>query len=340
MQMWFKYDENPFIVTLATRAQPIFSIPFPAVTICPVAKANRTVFNYTNVAHKLWDQEEVTPYERETTQYMTMICENDDVNRYLPQNATFTDDIYKRLDELDSTKTILEESTICTFMQNVEQCTNVLVPIISDHGICYTFNMLKREDIYKPKVQQYENFHQHNEINKWTNDNGYSEGANKNVYPRRALQLGVENGLMIIIPQIMGDTDYLCSADFGYTVTIHAPNSIPTISRNYFFMPFDTSTTVLIRPSLMTTSAIVKAYKLADRQCYFSDERYLDYFLTYTQENCYLECLANYTLQKCGCVNFFMPRTNTTKICGNAMINCMEEAESLILTFFKATKTE
>lgn len=63
MQMWFKYDENPFIVTLATRAQPIFSIPFPAVTICPVAKANRTVFNYTNVAHKLWDQEEVTPYE-------------------------------------------------------------------------------------------------------------------------------------------------------------------------------------------------------------------------------------------------------------------------------------
>jgi amiloride-sensitive sodium channel len=40
-----------------------------------------------------------------------------------------------------------------------------------------------------------------------------------------------------------------------------------------------------------------------------------------------MECLANYTLDVCDCVNFYMPRDNTSSICGTAMVDCMRDAE-------------
>lgn len=43
------------------------------------------------------------------------------------------------------------------------------------------------------------------------------------------------------------------------------------------------------------------------RQCYFDDERDLRYFKSYSQSNCQTECLANYTMARCGCVKFWMP---------------------------------
>lgn len=46
------------------------------------------------------------------------------------------------------------------------------------------------------------------------------------------------------------------------------------------------------------------------RQCYFDEERHLKFFKVYSETNCELECIANYTLSICGCVKFSMPRKN------------------------------
>lgn len=40
---------------------------------------------------------------------------------------------------------------------------------------------------------------------------------------------------------------------------------------------------------------------------FFSTERQLRFFRTYTQYNCEAECLANFTQIQCGCVKFSMP---------------------------------
>lgn len=63
------------------------------------------------------------------------------------------------------------------------------------------------------------------------------------------------------------------------------------------------------------------------RQCYFNGERYLRFFQVYTQQNCELECLANYTMAKCGCVKFSMPRDTSTPVCGAKSVTCYNEAE-------------
>lgn len=46
------------------------------------------------------------------------------------------------------------------------------------------------------------------------------------------------------------------------------------------------------------------------RECLFSNERRLEYYKTYTQNNCILECEAWYTKEKCNCVLHYMPSNN------------------------------
>ena len=51
----------------------------------------------------------------------------------------------------------------------------------------------------------------------------------------------------------------------------------------------------------------------------------------YTQSNCEIECITEYTKALCGCVKFSMPHTNDTKICDSRKgIGCYTEA----LNFF------
>ncbi|KAJ6649409.1 Pickpocket protein 28 [Pseudolycoriella hygida] len=52
---------------------------------------------------------------------------------------------------------------------------------------------------------------------------------------------------------------------------------------------------------------------------------------TYSQRNCELECLTNFTLDMCGCVKFSMPHDDTTPICGVAKVNCYTDAEIHLL---------
>lgn len=61
----------------------------------------------------------------------------------------------------------------------------------------------------------------------------------------------------------------------------------------------------------------------------------------YTQVNCELECLTNFTLTKCGCVKFSMPRNVSTSVCGAAKISCYSDAEDelLELEFKEGLKT-
>lgn len=47
----------------------------------------------------------------------------------------------------------------------------------------------------------------------------------------------------------------------------------------------------------------------------------------YTQQNCFSECIANYTLEYCGCVKFSSPRDDDTPICGVFNVLCYTNIE-------------
>ncbi|CAH1154735.1 unnamed protein product [Phaedon cochleariae] len=328
VEIYSKYVENPFIVNMATRESPIFKIPFPAVTICPTVKTSKNYFNFTGAIHRLLDDENITDEDMRYTQYFSLVCDSIDESykEKLPPNKTFTEDFFDSLDYLKPS--FSEVFSICQFMGHDVECEDLFVPVVVDEGICYTFNMLNREDIYKDNVYYYSDYLQNLNHTNWTINEGYPKGTGQNVYPRRALLSGADNALEIYLLQRTQETDYLCLQDTeGYTVHLHTPQTIPQLKKNYFSVPLDTSVRAIVKPGMMTTSKEVKNYKTMDRKCYFTDERFLKYFEIYTPENCQLECLTNHTLEMCNCVNYFMPRQNTTDICGNAMSDCMKLAE-------------
>lgn len=51
--LWIKWDETPVFVSFAEHSTPVWEIPFPAVTICPETKAQKALFNYTDIYHRI-----------------------------------------------------------------------------------------------------------------------------------------------------------------------------------------------------------------------------------------------------------------------------------------------
>lgn len=51
--VWSRMYSDPLIVSLSDKPEPIWEIPFPAVTICPETKSKQTVFNFTRMYNVL-----------------------------------------------------------------------------------------------------------------------------------------------------------------------------------------------------------------------------------------------------------------------------------------------
>lgn len=88
---------------------------------------------------------------------------------------------------------------------------------------------------------------------------------------------------------------------------MHTPAEMPQVSKQYFKVPLNQEVVVSVKPVVMTTSDGLRNYPVSNRQCFFNEERDLRYFKVYTQKNCELECLSNYTVKHCGCAKFSMP---------------------------------
>lgn len=88
---------------------------------------------------------------------------------------------------------------------------------------------------------------------------------------------------------------------------ISHPSRVPRPKYYHSKIPLDQVVMVTTLLDMMSTSNAVKNYHPRRRNCYMPDERPLTFFKVYTQQNCKLECLTNFTMNKCGCTTIFMP---------------------------------
>ncbi|XP_037048473.1 pickpocket protein 28-like [Bradysia coprophila] len=104
----------------------------------------------------------------------------------------------------------------------------------------------------------------------------------------------------------------------GFILIVHPPDEFPLFLRRSVITSIkaESFNNIRLTPHLVVSEGIEK-YEPNVRQCYYGHERHLKYYKTYTQNHCESECLADYTLDQCGCVPYFMPRAcfNDTKIC-------------------------
>lgn len=89
-------------------------------------------------------------------------------------------------------------------------------------------------------------------------------------------------------------------------VSILNRDDIPRFSNNFIYVPGGQIVYISIEPKIMTTSQGLRSYKPHERGCFFKFERFLRFFKRYSQQNCKLECLTNFTRNSFGCVKFWI----------------------------------
>lgn len=143
----------------------------------------------------------------------------------------------------------------------------------------------------------------------WKIDSGYELPEQGEPYPYRAYGTGSHFSLTVILKVNKLDIDYLCGGSTqGFKIIFHPPNENPNASKKYFLLSPGLASYYTIEPKLVRTSDKVKYYTPDDRRCFLQTERKLQFYKNYTQRNCEVECLSNFTLAQCGCVQFAMMR--------------------------------
>ncbi|XP_031355611.1 pickpocket protein 28-like isoform X2 [Photinus pyralis] len=317
---YYKWQTSPVVVTFATSETPIWDIPFPAITICPEVNAHPKVFNYSDVYLKYRREENTTEEEDTYFKLYSTIC--NERLEFIDQNATklMTDDEFSMF--LGSFADLQAEH--CKWLGEDLNCDDSFSYILTSEGWCRTFNMLPPNEVYTDPGELSENSTDEEEL--WSFDGGYPPGAGFNTHPRRTMLTGVKAGLQLDLFTDDDNLDYLCNEISGFMVTLHNPAEVPNMD-THFRVPMDTAVVVAIKPSMISTSDEIKSYSLDDRLCYLPGERQLSNYKIYTQQNCMVECLANYSLKVCGCAGFYMlSNEEVTPVCGAGSRKCLEEA--------------
>lgn len=149
-------------------------------------------------------------------------------------------------------------------------------------------------------------------VSDWSLEIGYNSSMNDESYPKRVFSAKKGPSLHVSLWLFKRDFEYFCakSGIQGYKIYITSPGEELIESQDHFRLAVLEKSRIVIRPTLTTTAKILRNYEPSKRQCFLNSERPLRFYQIYTQTNCIIECLSNFTKIECECVPFFMPSMN------------------------------
>lgn len=256
----------------------------PGLTVCPESKTNVDKFNLTRILEKFEANETLTANESKGLQALSQICDFN--NEYINKTVNITKNLHKIANNFaDNSFASIANSEMMAFKTFAHET-------ITGEGICYSFNVLDRKDLYKRDMIRSLRFPRHNKRSNWTVF-GYDDETEAMAYPIRILGSGKKAGISIVLRMRRKDIDYSCKDTAeGFRLTLHTPDETAMPASHFYRIPFDAETLIAIQPRVMSTSDNLKRYEPKKRQCFFPGERHLNFFKSYTQSNCKLECLT------------------------------------------------
>lgn len=152
------------------------------------------------------------------------------------------------------------------------------------------------------------------------------------IYPFRISGSGENGGLSLEIWRSVWEVRNSSNYNKGFKLVVHLPSEIPRFDNQYYRLPLEKSATLILHPSMLVTEGLTN-HNHQIRQCFIDGEKKLRFFKTYTKSNCQLECIANYTRERCGCVHYAMPRLIQDYICDTEISkNCCEDVKREMMT--------
>lgn len=145
-----KRSSSPVIVSFDEKSTPVWSVPFPAVTICSESKMQNSKVNFEQWFKLISDQklsENDTKEENyKTIEALTHVCDYS-----LFENITFnsgikSENIAKYLYE--SSSNLSSVLDFCRWKNKIVECQELFREILTDEGNCFTFNSLSLSQIY------------------------------------------------------------------------------------------------------------------------------------------------------------------------------------------------
>ncbi|XP_075146228.1 ripped pocket [Haematobia irritans] len=348
-RVYSKWTETPVIVSFAEKSTPVWNIPFPAITICSETKRPKKMQgpSYAELL-KEWkssvaEGKHFHPNINSTEflEFLTLlhICNTqiiDSMPRISHQPIDYFEILNRMLPDFDN------HYLYCKWFGNFSHCDKLFSKTYTEEGICFTFNGLNPTDLYRNNTIQYQRaletttaFKYSKDVNRslsWSLENGYDHNSGLETYPVRVLSAGSRAGLSIAFLNLKHEVDFGCRGPVqGFKVLLHSPDDVPLVSKQFVRIPMGREVLIAVKPNMITTSSGIAEYPPHRRQCYLNSERSLRFFKVYTQNNCELECLTNYTLKTCGCVKFSMPHTPDMPVCTEDKIQCYDRAEDGLL---------
>ncbi|XP_021711601.1 pickpocket protein 28 isoform X2 [Aedes aegypti] len=319
--VYTKWRENPVVIAYAPRFSPVSTIPFPAITICPLTKTRVEAFNLSEVYEIVSKGAPLDEVKEKQLRALAHVCPCS--NHWRNYSAVADESIVETLQNISLP---FEETLLmCLWQTKRVPCRHLFTETLVDDGICYTFNELLSNETYRTNAisRDFTSFGTEAVQSRWSLETGYEPQAGLYAFPRRALSNGFQAGLTVMPMVRKIDQEFLCRGPYtGYKFAVHSPGEIPLTGDKFYRLNTLNSITLTITPRITKTSQELRSVAPSRRRCFFNDERPLRFFRTYSSNNCFLECIANFTLEKCHCVKFSMPRTADTKVCDASKIDC------------------
>lgn len=315
----------------------IREIPFPAITICPQTKMKMEFLSFRNTYKAYWKHFSLTGVsEADAARFeaMLQVC-NPTLTHKLQLNSSKVSDGQNLVNTLKEISYSIDDSMLlCKFRNKVTNCSLLFNEVITEKGVCYSFNMLNYHELFKPDILHKDfDIFQHAYNSTWSLDGGY-ESDDLNSYPFPVISQQ-DDALRVFLKTTDIDMDYICQGSSqGFQVFFHLPLDFPSITSHHVFVPIKQDVSVSMTAKMTKISESLKSYKPSQRNCHLTNERSLKFFKYYTMNSCHLECYANYTLKTCGCVLFSMPRDNSSRICDYSQIICALKAKRQMMLDF------
>ncbi|XP_068915306.1 pickpocket protein 28-like isoform X2 [Tenebrio molitor] len=166
-------------------------------------------------------------------------------------NHTTDEETVRRI--IQNAPTSNETIPYCSFAEFSDKCGTIFTPILTNSGVCFTFNMLDKNELFTNITYIGKDHVNNKKTLRWTVDNNYIR-TKEDVYPRRAKSAINTQALKVSLNSAEEDVNLKrCTPEAGFRIMLHHPAEIPRQSTRDLQLLFE-NYNILVKPEITTTS--------------------------------------------------------------------------------------